>query len=143
MKNILCALALAIAMTGAAFPQSSANQDVSKIVGSWESLDKENDKPLATVTVKMAGDKLTGVMQLEDIVKDGKKAPEEFSMTDVIFDGKVLSFKLTLQDGNEKAVTDWEFLLRDGNGARLAALKDNNKPVEDGPVFVMKRVKAN
>ena len=143
MKNILCALALTVVMAGATSAQSSANQDVSKIVGSWESFDKENDKPLATVIVKMAGDKLTGVVRLEDIVKDGKKASEEFPMTDVIFDGKILSFKLTFQDSNEKSVLDWEFLLRDGNGARLAVLKDNNKPVEDGPVFVMKRVKAN
>lgn len=143
MKNILCAFALTVVMAGAAFTQSPANQDVSKIVGSWESLDEESGKPLATVTVKIVDSKLTGFMRLEDIVKDGKKAPEDFPMTDVTFDGKTLSFKLTLQDGNEKVVTDWELLLRDGNGARLAILKDNNKPIEDGPVFVMKRVKAN
>ena len=122
---------------------ADASNAKSKIAGIWKSLDKENGQSLAEVTIKTDGDKLAGSVLLRGLVKNGNKIVQEFPMTDVMFDGKAFIFKLTFQEDNEKMVVDWEFLLRDGEEARFAVTKMNDKQVEDGPVFVMKRMKAN
>lgn len=141
MKIILLILAIAMFM-GAG--QETSRQDVfGNIVGSWKSLDKESGESLAEVTLAKVDGKLTGSVLLRGLIQDGKTLSLEFPMTDVTFDGKTLSCKLTFQDAKEKSVTVWEFLLRGDEEARFAILKDNDKPVEDGPVFVMKRVKTN
>lgn len=135
---------LAIAFLFIGVNQETTKQDsFGKLTGIWKSLDRENGEPLAEATLKNVDGKLTGSVLLRGLVQDGKNLSLEFPMTDIAFDGKNLSFKLTFQDANEKSVTVWEFLLRSDDEARLAGLKDNDKPIEDGPVFVMKRVKTN
>jgi len=148
MKNVLVALAFVVAVWPARLEPITSSQDVSskivgKIVGTWKSLDKENGQPLAEVTIKTSGGKLTGTVLLRDLIQDGKKVPQEFPMTDLVFDGKTLSFKLTLTEAGDKLVTVWELLLREDEEARFAAVKENDKEIDDGPVFVMRRVKTN
>lgn len=140
MKIILFALAFVMATLPSAF---SRQDDSGKIVGVWKSLNLENGKPLAEVTIQKADDKLTGMLTLRGLTHEGKEnLTMEFPITNLAFDGKALSFNLTLPEP-EKAVTVWEFIPRGDEEARLALVKEKDAPVEDGPVFVMKRVKAN
>jgi hypothetical protein len=140
MKMILFVLAFVMTAWPSAFHQQD---DSSKIVGVWKSLNLENGKPLAEVKIQKADDKLTGVLTLRDLSHEGKEnLTMEFPLTNLAFDGKTLSFNMTLPEP-EKAVTTWEFIPRGDEEARLAIVKENNAAVEDGPVFVMKRMKAN
>lgn len=144
MKTLLLILVFAVGLSLIAVGKEASRQDAfGKVVGSWKSLDKEDGQSLAEAKLTNIDGKLTGSVLLRGLVQDGKPVSLELPMTDVAFDGKILSFKLTFQDAKEKSVTVWEFLLRSDDEARLAGLKDNDKPIEDGPVFVMKRVKAN
>jgi hypothetical protein len=144
MKSILVALAFVVAVWPVILEPISSSQDSSsKIVGTWKSLDKENGQPLAEVTIKTSDGKLTGSVLLRDLVYDGKKVPQEFPMDDLAFEGKTLSFTLTFTDAGNKLVTAWELLLRENEEARLAAVKENDKQIEDGPVFVLRRVKTD
>lgn len=139
MKSILFALAFAVAMPSFALHQQDAS---GKIAGVWKSLNLENGQPLAEVAIKKVDGKLTGVVTLRGLTQASKEnVTVEFPITDLAFDGKVLSFKLTLPEP-EKAVTVWEFILRGDEEARFAIIKENDTAVEDGPVFVMKRAKA-
>ena len=140
MKIILFVLGFVMTAWSFAFHQQD---DSGKIVGIWKSLNVENGKPLAEVTIQKAEDKLTGILTLRGLTHDGKEnLTMEFPLTDLAFDGKVFSFNMTLPEP-EKAVTAWEFIPRGVEEARLAIVKENNAAVEDGPVFVMKRMKAN
>jgi hypothetical protein len=140
MKTILFALAFVMTAWPSAFYQQD---DSSRIVGVWKSLNVENGKPLAEVTIQKADDKLTGILTLRGLSHEGKEnLTLEFPLANLVFDGKTLSFNMTLPEP-EKAVTVWEFIPRGDEEARLAIVKENNAAVEDGPVFVMKRMKAN
>jgi hypothetical protein len=144
MKNFLLSMAfIAVAIPFAVSQQAAQQNTAGEVAGTWKSLEKENGQPLAEVTVKKTDNKLTGTVLLRGLVVDGKNISMEFPMADLAFAGKTLSFTLTFSEAGEKSVAAWELLLRSDREARLAIIKDNDKSVEDGPVFVMTRVKAD
>ena len=62
--------------------------------------------------------------------------------TNASFDGTTFSFRVTFP-GTEKIVTDWELKLRNDDEANFDMVKENGKPAEDAPSFVMKRARTN
>jgi hypothetical protein len=67
---------------------------------------------------------------------------DEKPITNVSFDGATFSFGVTFP-GPGKMVTDWELKIRNDDEAGFEMVKENGKPVEDAPSFVLKRARTN
>jgi hypothetical protein len=92
------------------------------------------------VTIKKTSDKINGSFVFRGLTVNGRdNVTLELPIGNASFDGTVLSFKLDFPD-TEKTATEWELKLRSDSEGDFMLVKENGKPIEDAPSFVMKRV---
>lgn len=144
MNKFFTIVTLIIIVSSLAFGSEAGKQDnTSRIVGIWKSLNDVNGAPQAVVTVTRLEKQLEGKFVFRGLTVNGEEnATVELSITNVSFDGTTFSFRVTFP-GPEKLVTDWELKLRNDNEAGFDMVKENGKPAEDAPSFVMKRARTN
>lgn len=144
MNKFFTIVTLIIIVSSLAFGSEAGKQDnTSRIVGIWKSLNDVNGAPQAVVTVTRLEKQFEGKFVFRGLTVNGEEnATVELSITNVSFDGTTFSFRVTFP-GPEKLVTDWELKLRSDNEAGFDMVKENGKPAEDAPSFVMKRARTN
>jgi hypothetical protein len=135
---------LVIIVSSLAFGYEAGKQDnTGRVVGIWKSLNDVNGAPQAVITVNRSGGQFEGKFVFRGLTVNGQEnVTLELPITNVSFDGTTFSFRVTFPEP-EKSVTDWELKLRNGNDAEFDMVKENGKPVEDAPSFVMKRARTN
>jgi hypothetical protein len=135
---------LTIIVSSLAFGYEVGKQgNTGRIVGVWKSINNINNEPQAVVTVNKSEKQLEGKFVFRGLTHNGQEnVTLELPITNASFDGTAFSFRVTFP-GTEKMVTDWELKLRKDDEAAFDMVKENDKPAEDAPSFVMKRARTN
>lgn len=134
---------IALASLSVFADKATGQDDTGKIVGIWKSLNDVNGEPQTVITINRSGTRLEGKFVFRGLtVNEQENVTLEIPITNIAFDGKTLSFRATFPEPG-KEVTDWELKLRNDNEAGFNLVRENGKPVEDAPSFVMKKEKAN
>jgi hypothetical protein len=114
----------------------------SRVIGTWNSQAEVDGHPQAVLTIKKADDKLGGSFVFRGLTVNGQEnITFELLLTDVSFDGRLLSCKVIFP-APEKTVTEWEMKLRGDDEAGFTIVKEAGKHVEEGPFFILKRAAA-
>ena len=144
MNKFFTIVTLTIIVSSLAFGYEAGKQDnTGRIVGVWKSINNIDNEPQAVVTVNRSEKQLEGKFVLRGLTFNGQEnVTVELPITNASFDGTTFSFKVTFP-GTEKIVTDWELKLRNDDEANFDMVKENGKPAEDAPSFVMKRARTN
>jgi hypothetical protein len=141
MTKIFILVALAMTFSSLTFESIFNEQEAAdRIVGVWKSSAEMDGQPQAVVTIKKTSDKINGSFVFRGLTVNGRdNVTLELPIGNASFDGTVLSFKLDFPD-TEKTATEWELKLRSDSEGDFMLVKENGKPIEDAPSFVMKRV---
>ena len=144
MNKLFTIVTMTIIVSSLAFGYEASKQaDVSKLVGVWKSIEDVNGEPQAVITINKTGKQVDGKFVFRGLtVNERDNITIDVPLTNISFDGSTFSFKVAFP-GPERMVVDWELILRNENEAGLGLTKEDGKPVENAPSFVMKRAKSN
>ena len=145
MNGFFSIVALAILASSPVIGYESRLQDnADKIVGTWKSLNDVNGEPQAVITINRSGNQLEGKFIFRGVTWKGREnVTLELPITNITFDGKMFSLKVTFPEP-DRTVTDCELRLRNDNDASFSLIREDGNTVEDdAPSFVMKRAKTN
>ena len=109
------------------------------VCGRWQSTERVSDGPNMILNVERTAGEFGGTLEMGGLTLDGKHDMRmEFAIQHVRIQGSVLIFEVNSPE-EEPSVLHLEMTLKDDGEGDLKFVAEDDKRIEDGPRFRMRR----